>query len=488
MKTSAANALVSGQKPLSAVCAALFALAVPQAFASVIVTSCADDGSSGTLRDAVAHAASGDTVDMTGLQCSSITLSLGELAVTQSSLTLQGPSEKFAIFGNIYHSGSGTLGLSNLKMLLGHGHHVPPNASSYGAVHGGCVASLGNVSLIDTAVVLCTAYADTTHNYQESRGGGVYTGGNLTMIHSYIAANTVDATSNAIGQILGGGACVQGNVVAKYSSIDGNQAGSDYGSHGSNVFGGGLIAIGNASIYSSSIVRNASAYGSGGLHVDGFGSPNTPITISNSTISGNDAPKVGGLFTLHSADISNSTIAFNTKHAAAGYSAGATFETFAASVTVNLHSTLIANNTYTIGGTVHENDISIVKSAPYTVTFTTDAQQGNFNLIRVPDVSVPASSLPPDTVLGRCPLLAPLADNGGGMLTNALYSGSPAIDAGINNLGLAYDQRGGPQPVPNTIPPPPLAYARHSGAATDIGAFEFQYSDTVFNGGFEGCP
>lgn len=63
-----------------------------------------------------------------------------------------------------------------------------------------------------------------------------------------------------------------------------------------------------------------------------------------------------------------------------------------------------------------------------------------------------------------------------------------AIDAGVNNLGLAYDQRGGPQPVPSTIPPPPLAYDRHSGSRTDIGAFEVQQTDTIFNTGFEGCP
>jgi hypothetical protein len=56
--------------------------------------------------------------------------------------------------------------------------------------------------------------------------------------------------------------------------------------------------------------------------------------------------------------------------------------------------------------------------------------------------------------------LGPLADNGGPTRTHALLPGSPAIDAGSNPAGLAYDQRG-----PN--------FARVHGVA-DIGAFEVQ--------------
>jgi hypothetical protein len=61
----------------------------------------------------------------------------------------------------------------------------------------------------------------------------------------------------------------------------------------------------------------------------------------------------------------------------------------------------------------------------------------------------------------KCPLLAPLADNGGATLTHALLINSPAIDAGNNTTNKAFDQRG-------------TGYARVVGPHADIGAFERQ--------------
>lgn len=488
MKISARSVLSTARRrPLAAAAAALFALATPEAFAG-IVTSCADDGSVGTLRSAIAGAASGDTIDLSGLNsCSLITLNPGELPIPQASLTLQGPTtHDFLIEGNLYHSGTGTLSVNNLTLGFGNGHHRP--YSTGGWVYGGCVYSKGNVVLSHSAVVGCSAFADTTKNYQSARGGGLYVAGKLTMLHSTVSGNGVDASANATGPILGGGACVQGNFVAKYSTIDSNSAGSASGNHGSLVFGGGVEAVGNASLYETTISRNKSAYNVGGINIVGAGTGNGAATITNSTISGNDAPSGGGLFSQISANISNSTIAFNTKHAASGHAAGATFTTFARNTVVNLHSTIIANNTCSGCATPNDDLGAFSTNANYTVTFPTDAQQGNFNLIRKTENSVPGSALPPDTIVLLCPLLGPLKNNGGETWTHALYSGSVAIDGGVNALGLYYDQRGGPQPPPGTIPPPPLAYERHSGVRTDIGAYEVQQTDIIFNAGFEGCP
>ncbi len=496
MKISTQSVLSAApRKPLAACVAALFALAAQDAFAG-IVTSCADDGSPGTLRSVVTGAASGDTVDMSGLNACTITLNPGELAIPQASLILQGSTTKdIRIWGNIYHSGTGTLLVDYLTLAFGQGHHRPynPTGGAYGGpvpggVYGGCVYSKGNVVLSRTSVKYCQAFADTSKNYVGARGGGVFVGGNLTLLHSKISGNTVDASANATDLILGGGACVQGNLFATYSTIDGNSAGSTSGNHGNLVSGGGMEVVGNASIYQTTISRNTSAYNVGGIDILGLGTGGATATITNSTISGNDAPSGGGLYSEISTNINNSTIAFNTKHAASGHAAGATFTTFAANTVVNMHSTLIANNTCS-GCTNANDDLGAVStSANYKVTFSTDAQQGNFNLIRAPDPTVSASSLPPDTIIGKCPLLGPLKNNGGTTLTHALYSGSPAIDTGINGADLAYDQRGGPQPVVTPIPPPPQAYERFSGVRIDIGAYEFQYSDNIFSAGFEGCP
>src|SRR5262249_27858616 len=62
-----------------------------------------------------------------------------------------------------------------------------------------------------------------------------------------------------------------------------------------------------------------------------------------------------------------------------------------------------------------------------------------------------------------------LADNGGPTPTYALIAGGPAINAGNNNLipaGVLFDQRG-------------TGFARISGGAVDIGAFEFQSTVNV---------
>jgi hypothetical protein len=63
--------------------------------------------------------------------------------------------------------------------------------------------------------------------------------------------------------------------------------------------------------------------------------------------------------------------------------------------------------------------------------------------------------------LGLPPIDHLQAQNGGRTQTHAFATGSPAIDNGNNEAGLAYDQRG-------------PGFSRLSGARTDIGAFERQ--------------
>lgn len=70
----------------------LLAAAVPhQAVAATIrVTNCNDAGA-GSLRAAVAVAASGDTIDLRSLTCSRITLASGRIVLPQDDLSLLGP-------------------------------------------------------------------------------------------------------------------------------------------------------------------------------------------------------------------------------------------------------------------------------------------------------------------------------------------------------------------------------------------------------------
>ena len=86
-----------------------------------------------------------------------------------------------------------------------------------------------------------------------------------------------------------------------------------------------------------------------------------------------------------------------------------------------------------------------------------------------------STPLPSGTIRFECPLLGSLRDNGGPTQTLALLSRSPAIDAGSNPDTQANDQRQSP-------------FARVSGTLPDIGAYEVQQDDIVFNSNLEGCP
>ena len=79
---------------------------------------------------------------------------------------------------------------------------------------------------------------------------------------------------------------------------------------------------------------------------------------------------------------------------------------------------------------------------------------------------------PPGTIQLTDPQLKSLSPNGGPTSTHALSPRSPAINAGNNAGNLSFDQRGS-------------GFARISGAAADIGAFELDLSDVIFASGFD---
>jgi len=103
------------------------------------------------------------------------------------------------------------------------------------------------------------------------------------------------------------------------------------------------------------------------------------------------------------------------------------------------------------------------------------------NLIRATLVT----NLPTDTKQDFCPHLGPLRNNGGLTFTHALLSHSPAIDAGNDSSLLSlYDQRG--SAAVNGV----ADYTRFSGLAAlaDIGAYEVQQDEIIFDTDFEDCP
>jgi len=434
---------------------ALFGLSEPLAIANTLtVTSCADTGA-GTLRSAVAQAMSTDTVafDLPSLCNSTISLAT-EIPVFQPSLHISaqaGSANRITIHGSgsarvLNKLFNGTLYLDNLAI---------DNGTSYYPISGlgGCVRSAGSISITYSSFSHCTAKGKNAY------GGAIFATYNVSLSHSSVTSNNALAFPGGGDVAFGGGIDAGGELDVSNSTISGNLAYSVIAA------GGGANTAGGAFVSKSAIYGNVSYGVVGGLSI-GAGSL---AIIQNSTISSNIAKggSIGGVYSsAQTTKLIDSTIAFNTAHI--GKSSGRYFAPgFAfinnhnyASPYIYLKNTLLSNNTYNFGST--ENDFSVVGNG------VTPTIVGSNNLAHVATGSLPSAGLQTG-----CPLLGPLRNNGGATLTHALMSHSPAIDAGVDTA-LVVDQRG-------------TGFVRPSGTVTDIGAYEVQTNDIVFNATFDGC-
>lgn len=455
------------RKPLSACVTAIFALTAPMGCGAISVTNCGDNGT-GTLRDIIATAANNSTVDTSA--CSTITLTTGAIAVPQNTLTINGPVAARTTITAIgspvkdrifTHSGNLNFTLSRLDIEYGRAYDGSLSNPGPG-VNGGCIASAGNVFLTDASVAHCSANSLHGRVY----GGGISASKVVWATRSAITGNLATSLTAAT---YGGGVFSAGEFIAKYSTINGNVACPNAGCAGT---GGGVASHGGASIGNSTISGNAARSNTGGVSLSSFSASPPVATISNSTISGNRAVTgtVGGVYTNVPLTVRNSTIGFNTAASgasAAGLSAKAQY----ASITVDLNSTLLSNNTF--GNTPTASDFGTAASGANTIAVT-----GADNLIYA---SASGAILPSGGgLVAACPLLGPLRNNGGSTKTHQLLSHSPAFDLG-NDTSTAStppphtDQRG-------------TGFPRSLGINPDIGALEVDRNEVVFNAGFDGCP
>jgi len=432
------------------------------------VTSCGDEaGANDTLRYAVLVANPYDTIDLSGLACSKITLG-SAIAVTISDLTINGAgADKLTIDGNhvdrvFKHTGTGTLSLSDLSIVNGTFHG--------GSADGGCLYSKGNLVLTHTTVASCKALglnsaagggafalksiildsSELTGNeaYASASGlaatlvasgGGALAvsqaaGDGLTVVHSRVSGNTAHAASG----LAEGGGIFGFNTTVKYSTLSDNHA-IAIGNTNNDSGGGAIAAFTSLTMLGTTVDHNDADVG-GGIFISTIADS---ATIAQSTISGNKGNLgVGGIYSGVSLDMANSTIAFNSAPVLSGL--------VVAGLTATLNSNIIADN--------------IPEDLGGAATFS-----GEKNLIKVPGayIVVPLKTISLDPDLG------PLAYNGGLTRTHALNAGSPAIDKGNNVSSLTSDQRGG-------------SYSRVVNINPDIGAFEFD-PDHIFGDRF-GAP
>jgi hypothetical protein len=435
------------KRPLAA-CLALALAAAGACIASdaeattFTVTNCSDSGA-GSLRAIIAAGTthSGDTVNFSAqLVCSTITLTSGQILITQNDLTINGPgAETLAIDGNftsrvLTHLGTGTLTISDLTIT--HGKY--DNTVPYTVSQGGCVYSRSTLALVNSTVSSCIAKGGS------AAGGGIWAE-NLSLTNSRVVYNNASGPSSTTTYIgVRGGGISAVSLQAVYSTIAYNGASTPDG-HGR---GGGLYTYGNAQVQHTTISSNRANIAGGW---DSISNSPAAITIADSTISGNCATNEnGGMRATVPLTISNSTIAFNqATEKFAGLSAGAT---------LTLQSSIIADNITVYNGASDDLD-----GFPATITISSSN-----NLITSTTLTVPL-----DTITA-CPKLGPLADNGGSTLTHALAHDSPAINHANIAMFPPFDQRG-------------AGYPRPFGAAPDIGAYEWQGTpdDRLFVSRFE---
>ena len=505
--------------PITLLCAAIANVQMVHAATITVINT--NDSGAGSLRQALADANNGDTIDfsVTG----TVKLTSGQLVVG-SSVTVSGPGANqltvqrstdigtpdFRVF---YISSGKTVTISGLTITNGHLSPAAfPDDSGGGIYNDHGTLTVSNCTLSGNSAIW---------------GGGIYNAGfnaggsaALTVSNSTLSGNSSDQT---IGQA-GGGIYNDGdNNGSATAAISNSTLSSNSAPYGGGIVNDGTFA-GNAALTVSNSTlsgNSASSFGGGAIYNKAApGPPSNPgsatMMISTSTLSGNSASSSfgGGIYnegddiSPATVTINNSTFSGNSAANGAGIynKALAQFVLGPASATLTIsNSTLSGNSASTSGGGIHNVAMNDESNARLTVTNSTFSGNsanvdggGIYNTESFGNAAVTigetilnggasgtnvASFTGSVTSLGHNlssddssaflnatgdqngtdPLLGPLQNNGGSTFTHALLTGSPAIDAGDPNIFT--DQRG-------------PGFLRVVNNRIDIGAFEVQSSPT----------
>jgi CSLREA domain-containing protein len=342
--------------------------------------------------------------------------------------------------GGIFNQG-GTLTLTEGSILGGNsadidggGIHNQGGTLTFDDGYLGCLANTatsggglfndgGIVEL--TRITLCSNRAESVTGV--GMGGGIYNmgGGSVTIHRSHLMSNVAAGTIGYGGGIFNTGSSSQIRLFD--SSLSASQASGTIG------WGGGIVNAdgGAVQIEGSLISYNWVQKTGGSAHAGGilnFG-PTSVMTVTNSTISGNEAADSGGGVANSNATLTMRyvTLSHNTADSDADGS-GDGGGIFQSGGTASLQNTIIAANSDDSLATQHADCSGVLNSQDY-------------NLIQsMAGCTVGGATA--HNVIGQPPNLGPLSDNGGPTATRALLTGSPAINAGLCIAETGADQRG----------------------------------------------
>ncbi|NQU11810.1 cadherin-like domain-containing protein, partial [bacterium] len=455
-----------------------------------VVTNTNDSGS-GSLRQAIANANTGEIIDLSGLS-GTIALTSGELTIDKS-VALRGPgADTLTISGSdldhviqVEAGAHVAVDLSGLRIADGRS----DDDGLRGFAGAGIYSYFSDVTLVDVVVAdnICTGLDI------EKAGGGIFNAfGNMSLVNTHVVNNTVVHPESSSG---GGIHNYYGNVILENSTVanntasfetgSGNYGGAGISSHdgtltlrnvmvtgntatydgessggvhyaGGIIYTSGTLILSDVTVADNSVTYQNTAEGSGvgaaGIYIQScdMAMTNATVTGNTATFIGNSDRVAGGITSIGYGDvtIANSTVTNNTLIATGSGAGGIQIDT----TWVYLLNTIVADNT---GGTGPDITGGLTSLGNNLIGDGTGAtfKTGTHNDL------VGTAGSPID------PMLGPLQDNGGPTLTHALLTGSPAIDAGTASGAPGTDQRGAMRPIDGD---------KSGTAEHDIGALEYQ--------------
>ena len=263
----------------------LFALAlatvgVVPAFGNTITVTNTNDSGAGSLRDAIATAASGDTINFSSniSYPATITISSNSLSVCNvQNLSINGPgASKLAI------SGGGSIPV--LTICLGTNAAISgvtiENGNSAGGSVGGGISNSGTLTLANSTL---------SGNYSVYQGGAIANSGMLTITNSTLSGNSTHEQGGAIYN------SSNATLTITNSTLSGNSSDNDGGGIYNDA---GTLAVTNSTLSGNSAISGGGIYSYSGT-----------FRMTNSTLSGNSADYGGGIANdVHSAATLKSTL------------------------------------------------------------------------------------------------------------------------------------------------------------------------------------